>query len=107
MKRRYVYAVILLSGFRAIQCSAAGPTLTTLVAFNSTNGRNPAGGLSIDQNGNLYGTTNHQFDANGLGTLFQLSGSSHTTLTTLVSFDGTDGANPYADLVSDGMGNVF
>jgi uncharacterized repeat protein (TIGR03803 family) len=58
-----------------------------------------------DPQGNLFGTTVGG-GAFGVGTVFELSPGSGT-LTTLASFNGANGANPYAGLVRDPQGNLF
>jgi uncharacterized repeat protein (TIGR03803 family) len=82
-------------------------TPTTLVSFNGTNGAAP-GGLIADAAGNFFGTTS-EGGANGFGTVFELvnNGGGSYTLTTLVSFNGTNGANPTAGLIADAAGNLF
>ncbi len=58
----------------------------------------------MDSNGNLYGTT----DLGGTsdyGTIFELP-HSNSTITTLASFDITNGANP-SGLVMDSSGNLY
>ena len=72
-------------------------TFTTLATFDGTNGAEPEGGLTFDIFGNLYGTTGGGGPA-GTGTAFRLSGAGHQILTTLTSFDGSDGANPFSGL---------
>ena len=81
---------------------------TTLVNFNNSNGRSPNGGLVIDQEGNLYGTT-HYGGSHGGGTVFKLSGSDHRTLETLVNFDSysSDGYSPRGGLVMDVAGHLY
>ena len=54
--------------------------------------------------GNFYGTT-AAGGANGNGTVFKITPSG--TLTTLHSFDGTDGSNPIAGLVQATDGNFY
>jgi uncharacterized repeat protein (TIGR03803 family) len=68
------------------------PTFTTLVNFEGTNGDYP-NGIALVQgfDGNFYGTT-YAGGANNDGTVFTIT--SGGTLTTLHSFDGTDGAKP-------------
>jgi uncharacterized repeat protein (TIGR03803 family) len=80
-------------------------TITTLASFNPTVGSHPLAGLVMDGSGNLYGTT---FDggASGYGTVFELAQGSGA-ITTLASFDSTDGANPHAPLVLDSSGNLY
>lgn len=92
---------------------AAGKTAwtrKTLVSFNSTNGAFPFGGLSIDGSGNLYGTTSMDGLSN-YGTVFQLTPPTAArpawTVKTLVNFNGTNGAAPYAGVIMDGSGNLY
>lgn len=77
----------------------------TVMPFNGTNGSNPQGGLVADINGNLYGTTLGG-GANGKGTIFKVD---HATgiLSTLLSFDGTNGSSPMCTMLIDANGNLF
>jgi uncharacterized repeat protein (TIGR03803 family) len=89
--------------------SGYASTPTTLVSFNNTDGANPAGSLIADANGDLFGTT-YQGGNNNAGTVFEIvkTGSGYaSTPTTLVSFNGTDGANPGGSLIADANGNLF
>jgi uncharacterized repeat protein (TIGR03803 family) len=79
--------------------------LTTLASFSGSNGRDPAGGLLIDISGNLYGTTEYG-GTNGDGSVFELAKRS-TTITTLTSFNGTNGYIPVAGLIMDSSGNLY
>ncbi|MBV8780089.1 MAG: hypothetical protein JO353_01715 [Phycisphaerae bacterium] len=81
-------------------------TFTTLANFAGMNGSNPVAGLIIDAAGNLFGTT-EKGGAKGDGTIFELSGSDHRTLTVLLDFNGNNGANPFASLTSDTAGNLY
>jgi uncharacterized repeat protein (TIGR03803 family) len=90
--------------------------LTTLVSFNGTNGASPTtAGLIADANGNLFGTTvaggnSTNCGGPGCGTVFEViktSGGYASTPTTLVSFNGTNGASPTAGLTADANGNLF
>ncbi len=80
-------------------------TITPLASFNGTDGARPDGALIMDSSGNLYGTTTYG-GASSDGTVFELAKGSGT-ITTLASFNGTDGANPYATLVMDSSGNLY
>ena len=76
--------------------TAAGyaSTPTTLVSFDDTNGAHPHGGLIADAAGDLFGTTAFG-GANHGGTVFEIVKTATgyaSTPTTLVSFDGTNGA---------------
>lgn len=88
--------------------------LTTLYSFcsqpNCTDGQWPSGGLVQGTDGNFYGTT----DAGGAfgetcpfgicGTVFKITPEG--VLTTLHSFDTTDGSSPYAGLMQ-GTDGIF
>jgi uncharacterized repeat protein (TIGR03803 family) len=80
-------------------------TSLTLASFNGANGATPEASLAIDSNGNLFGTT-YGGGASGDGTVFEVAQGSGT-ITTLASFNGTNGANPEGGLVVDGSGNVY
>ncbi len=98
--------IVLDAGARA----APAPVLTTLVAFDGTNGSLPADGLTTDLAGNLYGTTSFGGAGGGefgQGTVFELSGADHTILTTLATFDGSNGAGPQGGLTFDIFGNLY
>ncbi len=85
----------------------ASPTLTTLVNFDGAdNGANPDyGSLLVDGSGNLYGTTSGGGSI-GYGTVFKVAAGSNT-LSTLVTFNATNGSSPYAGLIADGSGNLY
>jgi uncharacterized repeat protein (TIGR02543 family) len=76
---------------------------------NGTDGSNPSGGLIFDASGNLYGTTQNG-GAYGYGLAFELSpsGSGCCRENPLYSFgNGSDGRNPLAGLIFDGLGNLY
>jgi uncharacterized repeat protein (TIGR03803 family) len=86
--------------------------LTTLYSFgiDGTNGGSPQAGLIQGGDGNFYGTTMYSGAARvegafGGGTVFQLTPAG--VLTTLVSFDGTNGYCPQAGLVRGSDGNFY
>ncbi|WP_409999057.1 beta strand repeat-containing protein, partial [Bradyrhizobium sp. SZCCHNRI2007] len=85
-------------------------TPTTLISFDSTSGTNPAGSLSVDAAGNLYGTTTHG-GANNVGTVFEIAKTANgysSTPTVLVSFNSTNGASPGSgSIIFDAAGNLF
>ncbi len=80
------------------------------VLYNFTGGADglePYGGLVLDPQGNLYGTT-LEGGAYGYGTVFEVFPSSGI-IRVFHSFTGTggDGADPYAGLVRDSNGNLY
>jgi uncharacterized repeat protein (TIGR03803 family) len=84
-------------------------TPTTLVSFNGTNGDLPSGSLIADVNGDLFGTTKSG-GANEDGTVFEIvktAGGYASTPTTLVSFNGTNGAGPSGSLIAEANGDLF
>jgi uncharacterized repeat protein (TIGR03803 family) len=86
-----------------------GGGIITLVSFTPTNGPGAAAGLIMDAAGDLFGTT-YAGGANSYGTVFEIAKTSTgyaSTPTTLVSFDGTNGATPEAGLIIDAAGNLF
>ena len=100
-------AVLILT--TAVVSASHAASLTTLVNFNGTNGADPFAGLIADAAGDLFGTTPGA-GTNGDGTVFEIAktgGSYASTPTTLVSFNGTDGAAPYAGLIADAAGDLF
>jgi uncharacterized repeat protein (TIGR03803 family) len=98
------------TGYGTVFTITINGTLTTLHSFNSTDGAYPYAGLIQATNGNFYGTTYGGANSScsgglGCGTVFKITPGG--TLTTLHSFDGTDGANPEAGLVQGTDGNFY
>jgi uncharacterized repeat protein (TIGR03803 family) len=103
-------------------CSAAGcgtvfrispkGVLTTLYSFCSQSGcpdgATPFGGLVEGVDGDFYGTTAGGGSGclqGGCGTVFKITRNGE--LTTLHSFDGTDGEEPWGSLVLGGDGSFY
>lgn len=93
----------------------SGGTWTHRVLYSfagGTDGAQPHGGLALDSNGNLYGTTNFGGDANctqGCGTVFKLTHNSDGWAENILyAFTGgSDGREPNARLVLDAHGNLY
>ncbi len=68
----------------------------------------PLAGLTLDEAGNLYGTTSNG-GLHGHGSVFKLTSSNGTwTLTSLYDFsDGADGGYPQSNLILDAAGNIY
>ena len=82
-----------------------------LVTFTGgDDGGDPLGGLILDANGDLFGTTSGGGEY-GDGTVFEIAHSSTgyaSSPITLASFDGTgDGAGPADTLIADSNGDIF
>jgi uncharacterized repeat protein (TIGR03803 family) len=88
----------------AFKITLAG-VLTTLRNFNSTDGSNPIAALIQATDGNFYGTTYGGGTAGGWGTVFKMTPAGKVT--TLHSFKGTDGAQPYGPVSQDTSGNLY
>ncbi len=87
------------------ELSAGTHELSTLATFDVTNGAFPlAQALIVDGSGNLYGTTNGLTRADG--TVFEVAAGTHA-LSTLVTFNGTNGLYPYGGLIADASGNLY
>jgi uncharacterized repeat protein (TIGR03803 family) len=82
---------------------------TTLVSFTGSDGQYPAGALIADAAGDLFGTTSGgQTDPDG--TVFEIVKTKHgyaSAPTTLVSFTGADGRQPFGSLITDAAGDLF
>ena len=85
------------------------PTITLLgvASFNNTGsvlvGTNP----TVDSHGNIYGTTNVSGSQPAtLGTVFEVAAASRA-ISTLASFNGTNGQFPSDNLILDSSGNFY
>jgi uncharacterized repeat protein (TIGR03803 family) len=88
--------------------------LTTLYSFQGgTDGGYPLGQLVVDQNGDVYGTTEIGGDLScasgqGCGTVFMIkAGGRETALYAFEGVDAGDGDGPYGGVIMDGAGNLF
>lgn len=90
--------------------------VTSLVAFDGTNGFYPTGALVQGRDGNFYGTTGGGADGCGIfaggctgsltnGSIFKMTPGG--TLTTLVTLAGTNGKMPVAGLVLHTNGDFY
>jgi uncharacterized repeat protein (TIGR03803 family) len=101
-----------LNSFPVLDASGGVAKITTLAAFygassSGTNGAAPYCGLLQAADGNFYGTT-HQGGTSvfpGLGTVFKLTPGG--VITTLFSFNNTNGSRPYAALTQGIDGGLY
>src|SRR5271168_4027197 len=83
--------------------------LTTLHSFTFSDGYAPLAGLVQATDGNFYGTTyeggGNSTCGNGCGTVFKITPAG--VLTTLHTFNFTDGADPNGVLIQAADGNLY
>jgi uncharacterized repeat protein (TIGR03803 family) len=88
--------------------AASGYALTTLHAFQGTDGWSPQSALTIDLAGSLYGTTIGGGPVGApYGIVFKLDSSNAYAITTIHTFQGFDGAHPQATLIIDASGSLY
>src|SRR5579884_423454 len=80
-------------------------TIQTIASFNGSDGSYPRGGITVDATDDLYGTT-ASGGANNDGTVFEIAKGS-ASIRTLSSFNGANGASPYAAVTLDAAGDIF
>jgi uncharacterized repeat protein (TIGR03803 family) len=93
-------------GFGTVFKLSKGGKEEVLHGFESgADGANPEGSLTMDADGNLYGTT-FAGGASGTGAVFRVTKGGEESI--LYSFaGGTDGANPVAGLTFSSKGDLF
>jgi uncharacterized repeat protein (TIGR03803 family) len=85
------------------QTGAAVPIFS--FSGGTTNGAAPEGNLALGPDGSFYGTTEGGGTTNNYGTIFKITTGGD--LTTLVTFEGTNGVNPLAGLTLAPDGNFY
>jgi uncharacterized repeat protein (TIGR03803 family) len=78
---------------------------TVLHSFGGSDGSYPDAGVTLDSEGNLYGTTSRG-GAKGYGTVYKVDSTGNESV--LYSFTGgTDGGSPDAGVIRDSAGNLY
>jgi len=99
--------------FQLRRASGGKWTYKVLHQFAISDGANPYAGMIFDSRGNLYGTASSGGDTScsppeGCGVVFKLTDAKgKRTETVVYSFQGSDGAFPYAPLTLDAAGNFY
>jgi uncharacterized repeat protein (TIGR03803 family) len=103
------------NGYGTIFRITSTGTFTNLHSFASTDGAYPYGGLVQAANGDFYGLTsevlldggapNCDMKGTGYGTFYEMNASN--TVTTLFTFNNTDGAYPFDSLTLGSDGNFY
>jgi uncharacterized repeat protein (TIGR03803 family) len=113
------FGLFAIAAFALAPGQSRAANLMTLVSFcaqtDCPDGAGLQAALMADPNGNLFGTTAGgggpgALGGPGSGTVFEILKTASgyaTTPTTLVSFNGTNGAQPNAALIADTNGNLF
>jgi uncharacterized repeat protein (TIGR03803 family) len=101
-----IFLAAALAGLSLLS-ARAGVIFSNLVVFGATNGEYAADGLVQAADGNFYGTAydGGAYGTPGFGTVFRVSPGG--LFSNLFSFNGNNGANPYAGLAIGTNGNFY
>jgi uncharacterized repeat protein (TIGR03803 family) len=102
----------------ASSINAAAPSIAPLVSFAGLNGDNPDGGLAIDSQGDLFGTTqmgglHYSTNYLGSGSVFEITAAGIAagtpTITTLADtfLNNDDESDPTGSIALDASGNIY
>ncbi|MGO8671232.1 MAG: choice-of-anchor tandem repeat GloVer-containing protein [Capsulimonadaceae bacterium] len=92
-----------VNGYGTLYRFAPNGTFTTLYSFGGGATSFPSGGVVFDPAGALYGTT-YGFSGTQSGTVYEYNGG---IMSTLLTFDATDGGSPYDSLCAGNDGNFY
>jgi uncharacterized repeat protein (TIGR03803 family) len=88
------------------ETALAAPAITLKGSFDRANGAFPYAALTSAGNGKFYGTT-REGGVNNAGAIFEFDPSGSGSITLKGSFDGANGADPFAALTSAGNGKFY
>jgi uncharacterized repeat protein (TIGR03803 family) len=100
-----VACALLLAGLGGQSAPTATAQGQIFSGFVATNGSNPYANLCAGLNGDFYGTTTSGGTKGGYGTVFTVT--TNGWLSSLASFDNTNGADPQAGLALGTDGNFY
>lgn len=102
-----LYGTASSGSYGAVYEVAAGThAVSTVIAFNGSNGSAPLGFLTTDSAGNIYGTT-QSGGTGGDGTVFEIAAGTHA-FTTFANFNSSStGTYPYGGVAVDSAGNIY
>ena len=85
-----------------------GKQLTVLHSFKAPpDGANPVGGMTMDSEGNLYGTTDSGGEDYSTGTVFKVGATGKEQVLHRFRVNGSDGIYPQTAVVRDAQGNLY
>jgi uncharacterized repeat protein (TIGR03803 family) len=87
------------------EIAAGTSTITVRGTFTGSNGQSPYGNVLVDSSGNIFGTT-YQGGSSSDGTVFEIAAGTNT-ISTIYTFTGNNGSNPYGTLIEDANGNLY
>jgi uncharacterized repeat protein (TIGR03803 family) len=96
---------VALTGIGCQTGLAQTSQVQVLLAFNATNGTSPRANLCLGPDGDFYGTTASGGTNGGYGTIFKVT--TDGSLTSLVSFGNTNGADSQSGLVLGADGSFY
>jgi uncharacterized repeat protein (TIGR03803 family) len=104
-KSKWIKACGAMLLWAATTIALPAQTITVLHSFDGTDGNAPqTGALVQGTDGNLYGTTERGGAGND-GTVYAITTGG--SLTTVINFNGTDGANPFSGVVQSAYGGLY
>jgi len=98
-------ASVALIGLAVVAGAPRAAQAQSTVSFTGTLGNLPYAPVTIDNAGNLYGTTVFGGSAK-FGNVWKIAAGTNT-ITTVASFNGTNGQYPYGGVTVDGNGNLY